>query len=226
MQTIINRGRTAIRRTRHSRPIDLALSEGLIGKNTSVFDYGCGRGDDISRLNRRGFQASGWDPNYRGRSRFIFTFEPGCKGGLALAQAYDVVNLGFVLNVIEDPADRKNALLKAWKMTKKVLLVAVRTATPESGKALQKEGVARAGWKKHGDGVITSIGTFQKFYHQCEFQKYLEDTLKQEVIMAAPGIAYVFRAKSLERLYLALRYPRPEHGPKTAPKRGKERTND
>lgn len=58
---------------------------------TVVFDYGCGRGDDIAGLNEIGIQCTGWDPHYASEN--------------SISNA-DVVNLGFVVNVIEDPAER------------------------------------------------------------------------------------------------------------------------
>jgi hypothetical protein len=38
----------------------------------------------------------------------------------------DVVNIGYVINVIEDTAERRQALLKAWSLTQKVLIVAAQ----------------------------------------------------------------------------------------------------
>ena len=173
-------------------------------------------------LRRRGVDAYGWDPaTHPFRSSACWAGDPGRQVVRSYAP-WPVVNLGFVLNVIEDVDERTKALKHAWRMTEKVLLVSVRTTSEFD----PKEAVNRLGWRQFNDGFITSTGTFQRFYLQAEFQKYLESTLKKKVIMAAPGVAYVFRAKSLERLYLALRYPRPEHGPKTAPKRGKEKTDD
>jgi len=52
--------------------------------------YGCGLGADIRGLRELGFDAYGWDPVH------------APDGPQADA---DVVNLGYVLNVIEDPAE-------------------------------------------------------------------------------------------------------------------------
>ena len=35
-----------------------------------------------------------------------------------------MVNLGYVVNVIEDPSERAEALRLAWKLTRQVLVVA------------------------------------------------------------------------------------------------------
>ena len=38
----------------------------------------------------------------------------------------DVVNLGYVINVIEDPAERVVVLAAAWELARKVLIVSAR----------------------------------------------------------------------------------------------------
>ena len=91
--------RTAIRRTALSRPVALALDDGLIHQERTFFDYGCGRGDDLLRLHRMGIRVSGWDP----------AFFPDEERSPA-----DVVNLGYVVNVIADPAERVVVLAAAW----------------------------------------------------------------------------------------------------------------
>ena len=44
-----SRRKTAIRRPDLSRPVALALRDGLISETSTVFDYGCGHGDDVRR---------------------------------------------------------------------------------------------------------------------------------------------------------------------------------
>ena len=93
--------RTAIRRTSLSRPVALALDDGIIHPERSFFDYGCGRGDDLLRLHKLGIPVSGWDPAF-------FPDEARTSA--------DVVNLGYVVNVIEDPAERVVVLAAAWEL--------------------------------------------------------------------------------------------------------------
>ena len=50
--------RTAIRRISLSRPMALALDDGLIHQERTFFDYGCGRGDDLLRLHKMGIPVS------------------------------------------------------------------------------------------------------------------------------------------------------------------------
>ena len=87
----IPRHKTAIRRGDFSRPVKCALRDGLIDQSVTFFDYGCGRGEDLELLSSEGFTCSGWDPVYR----------PDGEKTPA-----DVVNLGYVINVVEDPEER------------------------------------------------------------------------------------------------------------------------
>src|ERR1044071_4044666 len=107
----IARHRTALRRPELSRPIRLALEEGLINTGITVFDYGCGHGDDVLRLNNRSISCTGWDPVHRPRERKI---------------PADVVNLGYVINVIEDLEERVSVLKEAWMLAQKLLIVSAR----------------------------------------------------------------------------------------------------
>ena len=58
----VARHRTAIGRTTLSRPMQLALAAGLIHREATILDYGCGRGDDHRTLRALGFDCEGWDP--------------------------------------------------------------------------------------------------------------------------------------------------------------------
>lgn len=58
---MIERHKTALNRSGLSRPIRLAIEADLINTDITVFDYGCGHGDDIRRLKKRGIQSFGWD---------------------------------------------------------------------------------------------------------------------------------------------------------------------
>ncbi len=175
-ETTIRRFRTAMRRFRLSRPIALAWEHGLIRPGASVFDYGCGRGDDIRYLRDNGVAASGWDPHYRPQD--------------SIREA-DVVNLGYVLNVIENPAERGQVLRKAFSLARRVLVAAVRVDRgPLAGEAFE-------------DGRVTAGGGFQKVYTQAEFQAFLEAVCGRKPAPAGLGIAYVFKDAALEREYLA-----------------------
>jgi DNA phosphorothioation-associated putative methyltransferase len=179
----VNPSRTAIQRTALSRPVYLALQDGLISKERTVFDYGCGRGGDLLRLHEMGVPVSGWDP----------AFFPDEERTPA-----DVVNLGYVVNVLEDPRERVIVLSAAWALTQKVLIVSAR---------LEWE-ARRLDGDFHGDGIVTERSTFQKFFTQEELRGWIEQTLGQHCVAAAPGVFYVFREAAEEQTCLASRLTR------------------
>ncbi len=159
---------TAMARSALSKPVQFALDDGVLGPGRAVFDYGCGRGGDVARLRRAGFDAAGWDPAHA-PDRPI--------------RAADIVNLGYVINVIERPAERVEAIRRAWALARRVLVVAAR---PEWE-------AATVTCRPHGDGVVTSKGTFQRFYAQDELRDLLQAVAGVEPVAATPGIFYLFR---------------------------------
>ena len=177
---VVERHRTAMNRAMLSRPMALAFEDGVIGDGCSVLDYGCGRGGDVERLKQLGVRATGWDPSHRPDTPLV---------------AADVVNLGYVINVIEDQAERREALRRAWSLARSVLVVAAR----HSWEARKVAG------RPHGDGLVTAKGTFQKFFEQDELRAYVETTLGRRSVAAAPGVFYVFREEARAQAVLAQR---------------------
>lgn len=185
----VARHKTAIRRYDLSLPVKCLLRDGLIGEGTTVFDYGCGHGENIELLNAREIPCRGWDPVFRAD-------EPRAPS--------DVVNLGYVINVIEDVEERSRALRNAWELAGKVLAVSAQIQVSGRG-------------NKHvefGDGVVTRLGTFQKYYTQSELKDYIENELDAEAIPAALGIYYVFKDEELQQQFLASRYRRRSAAPR------------
>jgi DNA phosphorothioation-associated putative methyltransferase len=176
----VARHRTAMYRTALSRPMMTALNDAIVREGDTIFDYGCGRGGDVRILESLGFRASGWDP----------AFLPDTPRLEA-----DVVNLGFVINVIERLDERVEALHSAWRLARKVLVVAARLEW--EARSLN----ARA----HADGLVTTKGTFQKLYRQDELQAWIDATLGVRAVAAAPGIFYVFRDEEEAQRYLSAR---------------------
>lgn len=175
----VQRHLTALARSILSAPVQLLFRQGLLLPGTSVFDYGCGRGDDVAGLTANGFTAHGWDPHF--------------AAGQPIFEA-DVVNLGFVVNVIEDPAERVDAMHKAFKLTRRVMSIGVML-----------HGSDPAG-RPFRDGFITSRNTFQKYFTQAELKDYVEQVLHQEAFMAGPGVAFVFADKDCEQRFHADRF--------------------
>jgi DNA phosphorothioation-associated putative methyltransferase len=179
----IDRHKTALVRHELSAPMKTLAKNGYLEGIYSIFDYGCGKGDDLRELEAHGLDALGWDPIYQ------LDNEKVCS---------DIVNLGFVLNVIEDQDERLDALLGAWELTEKLLVVSVMLANEQH--------IAK--FKAYKDGIITSRNTFQKYYAQSEIKNYIERSLQEKAIPTAPGIFYIFRDKIEEQLYLQGKYKR------------------
>lgn len=177
-ESLAARARTAMKRHSCSRPIAAALSDGLIHAETTVFDYGCGHGTDLRFLEKQGIPASGWDPH----------FQP-----FAPQTAAHVVNIGYVLNVIESPTERAATLKRAWSLAEKLLIVAVRI-----DRSLNDA-------EEFGDGLLTARGTFQKLFTQSELREYIEKVLGQRAQVVTLGVVYVFKDQEWEARYIATR---------------------
>jgi DNA phosphorothioation-associated putative methyltransferase len=177
----IERHRAAMFRTDLSRPVRLAIEWEIITKDTTFFDYGCGHGGDVQRVANLGYTSAGWDPYY-------FPHDPIIPG--------DVVNLGYVLNVIEEPLERRQALTEAWKLTRKVLIVATQVLINAPSKAQ----IA------YGDGIVTSRNTFQKYYEQEELKNYIDEVLNVDAVPVALGVYFVFRDDAEKENYKAIRF--------------------
>ena len=173
----IERHKTAIDRNKLSSPMQILARHGYFDGNHSVLDYGCGKGDDVRELEAHGINVAGWDPIHNP------------EGDLAKR---DIVNLGFVINVIENINERKETLKKAFSYAKKMLVASVMVAG---------ESVIRQ-FTPYKDGVITSRNTFQRYYTQSEFKEYLEDSLGQSAIAVGQGIFLIFKDKLEEQHFL------------------------
>src|SRR5580704_16360700 len=129
----IARHKTAIRRNDASAPVKCGLRDGLLNSGVTVFDFGCGHGGDVRFLVAHGIECTGWDPALRPHE---------------VRKSADVVNLGYVLNVVENPSERTQTLREAWSLCRKMLIVAAQILVP--GRGHQKV--------EFGDGVLTRRG--------------------------------------------------------------------
>jgi len=175
----IQRHLTALTRTNISAPVQLLLRHRLLESGQTFFDYGCGRGSDVVSLSDFGVNATGWDPHYANEQSL---------------NESDAVNLGFVVNVIEDPAERVEAIRKAFSLARRVMSIGVMLYGPVTpGKPFR-------------DGFLTSRNTFQKYFSQPEFKDYIEHVLNEDVFMVGPGIAIVFKDKNSQQRFEVERY--------------------
>ncbi|MGW0660103.1 DNA phosphorothioation-associated putative methyltransferase [Streptodolium elevatio] len=175
-----DRRRTAIGRSTLSVPARQALTDRQLTPDRTVLDYGCGRGGDVRSLERFDCRITGWDPYYSPEA--------------PLAPS-DVVLLTYVLNVIEDAAERRQTLKQAWELATTVLIVSARL-TWEKSKVRGQE---------FGDGLLTGRKTFQHLFGSSELRKYVEEVTHTRCVSAAPGIVYAFKDDAARLGYLAHR---------------------
>lgn len=186
---LIERHKAALKRAELSRPVRIAVETGLFDSETTFFDYGCGQGEDVRQIANLGYSSSGWDPYYCPDTEL---------------QPSDIVNLGYIINVIEDIAERRQALIKAWELTRKTLIISAQVLVDDR----------RRGLVAYGDGIVTNRNTFQKYYEQEELKLYIDQVLEVESIPAGLGIYVVFRNEAeaeffrASRLYSRLSTPR------------------
>lgn len=172
----IERHRTALMRTSLSAPLQTLLRFGFLDGKLSLFDYGCGHGDDIRTLVENNISAGGWDPYHRPDDPI---------------KTADIVNLGFVINVIEDITERAQTLSNAYALADKLLVVSAMLENQNSVRGTP-----------YADGVRTTRNTFQKYYSQDELRQFLVEILDEYPVPIGPGIFYVFKDKDAEQCFL------------------------
>ncbi|MGB0938522.1 MAG: DNA phosphorothioation-associated putative methyltransferase [Colwellia sp.] len=181
-ETPIARHLTAINRDKLSAPFQKLARHNFLSGDYSILDYGCGKGDDANELEAHGLNINSWDPVHRPEGKKIPS---------------DIVNLGFVLNVIEEVNERTETLKSAWQLSNKLLVVSVMLA----GSAKLEQ------FNRYKDGVITKWNTFQKYYSQAEIRSYIEQALKTKAVALGQGIFAIFKDRKLEEeLYLNRQY--------------------
>lgn len=178
------RSRTAMRRRDLSIPAQHLLNSGVVSPRDSYLDYGCGRGDDVNALKAMGWRARGWDPVHRPSTKLTKSDFVGCF---------------YVINVIDDPAERESVIASAWKLCTKALLVSARLIHDQD----------EAHIVPRGDGWITSTGTFQKFFEHDELGALISHATGTQADAIAPGIFIVFRSESLRQDWKARRLRSP-----------------
>ncbi|MCP5018443.1 MAG: DNA phosphorothioation-associated putative methyltransferase [Ketobacter sp.] len=173
----VERHKTAIDRNQLSSPMQILARHNYLNGELTILDYGCGKGDDMRELEAHGIDISGWDPVHYPDGELVNS---------------DIVNLGFVLNVIEDREERHETLRRAWEYTDKLLIVSVMIAGEST----------IAQFTPFKDGVITSRNTFQKYYSQSEIRSYIETSLDENAVAVGQGVFIVFKDKMEEQLFL------------------------
>ena len=187
-----NSARTAIRRKDLSLPYNVLINKGLVGIEDSIFDYGHGRGDDMVNLREKGYKVEGWDLHYPAPPGFHEAplEEYGIPG------PFDLIHLGYVLNVIESPTKRVSLirLIHKHMLPTAALSVAVRSAK-------EVYSSRKSTWTNAGDGYITSTGTFQKGYTPSELGFVLLDSGFPEVSIVHKEPVIMVARKTISHVY-------------------------
>ena len=176
----VQRHKSALSRKHLSQPLQALRRLGYLDGSHSLFDYGCGKGDDLRALQEMAVEASAWDTYFR----------PS-----ATKREADIVNLGFVVNVIEDRDERDRALNESFRLARKFLLVSALIGNPEYS----------ATASEHRDGIVTSIGTFQKYFLPDELENYVRSSLGAPVTSIAQGVVVAFRDEHQADIFRARR---------------------
>ena len=161
--------KTAIQQWTLSHPVALPPDDGLFLTKTTFFHYGYRRRDDLLRLHKMGVSVSAWDPAF-------FSDEERTPA--------DIVNIRYVVNVIEAPEARAVALRASWKPAQRVLIVPAKRAweTRTVASDFQR------------DGTVTRKRTFQEFVAQDELYLLSSDFDR----VGHPALAEVFVSTLLE----------------------------
>lgn len=158
-----------------SPPFQALLRFGFLEGDFTCFDYGCGDGSDLKALQELGVAAEGWDPS--------------TAPDASLKEA-DIVNLGYVLNTIEDHEVRTEALQTAYALAQELLVVSVY---------LFNQNVSGEPFR---DGLLLEDHTFQKYYTPQLLSDLIEEQLGEESVAVAPGVFFVFKDKGLQQRFL------------------------
>ena len=159
------RGNTAISRQAMSRPMVKMLKASMFD-NKRVLDYGCGKGFDVEQLKSLGFDITGYEP---------FASDKYLQ---VPSGSFDIITNNYVLNVIENPEERKELIEKMKKMSK-VVVITVRS---------DKKSIKNT-WKKYNDGYLTPKNTFQKIYDEKSLKEEFGDV---EILWKdAMGITFI-----------------------------------
>jgi DNA phosphorothioation-associated putative methyltransferase len=163
----MNSSRTAIKRNSISRPLASILNQ--FDKRDLIFDYGCGWGDDILRLQMLGYNAYGYDPHHD-RNDIRLVSDPIIK--------YSKVLVTYVLNTIDNYYERKDILRHAWDILQPggTMFVSCRTK-----KEIEREAI-KNNWEVYRDGYLTKTKTFQIGFDSNLFHEYSNELKDVESI--------------------------------------------
>jgi hypothetical protein len=159
---------------RQSSSVSAKMAVDLVHPNDKIFDWGCGREDDLKYYKANGITAEGWDPH----------FKPAPHPSELINGSFNFVVCSFVLNVIKDASERQHCIGGIYEFLPDGGrgMFAVRTAKDIH---LQAE-KGNWGWLQTG-GWLTGKGTFQIGFNQAELEKCVYDVFgNAETIRKTP----------------------------------------
>ncbi len=111
--------KTAIKRNKPSSIVSHLESEKLIVGE--VLDYGCGRGDDLTYLDKKGYRVGGYDPHWQPAN--------------LVSKKYDTILCTYVLNVLSvEESDIVIEKIKSLLAPNGIAYLSVRRAIKADGK--------------------------------------------------------------------------------------------
>lgn len=161
----VPRHKAAMKRTRYSATIWAALEAGILTRDRTHLDYGCGYGDDVKRLRSMGYSSIGYDPYY-------FPSTPLVRS--------DVVTLSYVLNTIESVVEREEVLFRSWSLASSALVVSALVGSKQNRPVFN-------------DGILTWRGTFEKYYAAPELREFVEDVIGLTAMRLRQGVYAFFK---------------------------------
>jgi DNA phosphorothioation-associated putative methyltransferase len=164
----IQRHKTAIKRNKASVPTRWAFEQGYLAPESTVYDWGCGKGKDSEWLAERGLYVISYDP---------FHAPENTPNSVDFSKVNTII-CNYVLNVIECPEQRNELIQNILKKSNEntVIIISVRP-DKEINKAAKN-----GKWEKYKDGFITSHKTFQKGFNLDELTNILKMNGVKKVI--------------------------------------------
>lgn len=150
---------TAIHRTSISAPLKKLLETNRLNIYQTILDYGCGHGFDLNYLKSNSFKIEGYD-------KYIETF----SNEFYYNNHYDAIICLYVLNTISEYNERVSVLKELISLlnSKGKIFLAVRSID-------ELNSSKNTNYKKYKDGIITSRGTFQKYFTKDDLEELIHN---------------------------------------------------